>query len=59
MNGLLVPLLLLVLIMLLNGPALLVFWFSGLPFLDLCIGPLGGVDLGVGGISYVELLILL
>ena len=41
------------------GPTLLlVFWFNGLPFLVLCIGPLGGVDLGVGGISYVELLIL-
>ena len=57
-NGLLVLLLLLVLMMLLSGLTLLVFWFNGSLFLVHCIGPLGGVDLGVGGISYVELLIL-
>ena len=57
-DGLLVPLLLLVLMMLLNGPTLLVFWLSGLPFLGTLHWPASGLDLGVGGISYVELLIL-
>ena len=48
-----------VLTTLLIGPTLLVFWLNGLPFLELCIGPLGGgADLRVGGISFVELLIL-
>ena len=47
-SRLLVLLLLLVLMMLLSGPTLLVCWLNGLPFLELC----------VGGISYVDLLIL-
>ena len=44
--------------MLLIGPTLLVFWFSGFPFWGLFTGLLGGADLGFGGISYVDLLIL-
>ena len=47
-----------VLRMLLFGPILLVSWSSGFPFLGTLHWPAGCVDLGVGGISYVELLIL-
>ena len=35
-----------------------VFWLNGLPSWELCIGLAGGFDLGVGGISDVELLVL-
>ena len=44
--------------MLLIGPALLVSWSSGLLFLGSLHWPVGGADLAVGGVSYVELLIL-
>ena len=37
---------------------LLVFWLSGVSFLGSSHWPVHGGDLGVGGISYVELLIL-
>ena len=50
--------LLLVLRTLPMGPTLLVSWLSGWPFLGPLHWPAGGLDLGVGGISYVELLIL-
>ena len=40
------------------GPILLAFWLSGFLFLASLHWPAGGSDLGVGGISYVELLIL-
>ena len=43
---------------LLIGRISLVSWSSGLPFLGTLHWPAGGLDLGVGGISYVELLIL-
>ena len=43
---------------LLNGPMLLVSWLSGSPFLGSLHWPAGGLDLGVGGVSYVELIIL-
>ena len=43
---------------LLSGPKALVSWLSGSPFLVVFHWPAGGLDLGVGGISYVELLIL-
>ena len=39
---------------LLIGPALLVFWLNGFAFL----WPVGELDLWVGGVSFVELLIL-
>ena len=52
-NGLLV--LLLVLVLRIYTPSLLVKWFD---FLGSLHWPAGGVDLGVGGVSYVELLIL-
>ena len=51
-SGLLVQLLLLVLMMLLCGHTLLVSFLGSLHWL------FGRIDLGVGGISYVELLIL-
>ena len=47
-----------VLMMLLFGPTLLVSWLSGFPFLGTLHWPAGGLDLAVGGLSYVELLIL-
>ena len=53
--GLLVLLLLLVLMMLPYTPGLLVKWVA---FLGTLHWPAGGVDLGVGGISYVQQLIL-
>ena len=40
------------------GPTLQVSWLSGFPFLGSLHWLVGGLDLGVGGISYVELLIL-
>ena len=36
----------------------MVFWLNGSPFLGSLHLPDSGLDLGVGGISYVELLIL-
>ena len=57
-NGMLVLLLVLVLRMLLSGPTLLVFWSSSVAFQRSLHWLAGGVDLGVGGVSYVELLIL-
>ena len=47
-----------VLMMLLIGLTPLVFWLSGLPFLRSLHWPVGGLDLGVGGVSYAEFLIL-
>ena len=47
-----------VLMMLLFGRTLLVFWLSGCLFCVPFIGQWGDLDLGVGGISNVELLIL-
>ena len=44
--------------MLLFGLTLLGFWSSGCLFLSSLHWPVDGVDLGVGGVSYVELLIL-
>ena len=43
---------------LLNGPILLVSWLSGFPFLGRLHWPAGGLDLGVGGVSFIELLII-
>ena len=43
---------------LLFGPIPLVFWLSGSPFLGSLHWPTGGLDLGVDGVSFVELLIL-
>ena len=51
-------LLLSVLLILHFGPILLVSWLSGCSFLGTLHWPAGGSDLGVGGISYLELLIL-
>ena len=58
LNGSACLLLLSVLMTLVIGPFLLVFWLSGLLFWATLHWPVGGVNLGVGGISYVELLIL-
>ena len=41
-----------------GGLTHLVFWLSGFLFLVLDIGAVGRMELGVGGISYVEMLIL-
>ena len=57
-SGLLCLYLLSVLRTLLIGPTLLVSWLSGSPFLGTLHWPADGVDLGVGDISYVELLTL-
>ena len=57
-NGLTFPHLLSVLRTLLIGPTPVVSWLSGWPFLGTLHWPAGGLDLGVGGISYVELLIV-
>ena len=57
-SGLMFLHLLSVLMMLLIGLSLLVFWLSGFPFLVTLSWPVGGLDLGVGGTSYVELLTL-
>ena len=43
---------------LLIGPVPMVSWLNGFPFLGSLHWPAGGMDLGVGGISHVELLIL-
>ena len=40
------------------GLILLVFWLSGFSFLNSLHWPVGDLDLAVGGVSYVELLIL-
>ena len=40
------------------GPIFLVSWSSGVAFLGTLHWPAGGLDLGFGGISYVELLTL-
>ena len=40
------------------GPTLLVYWSSGFPFSGGLHWPTSGMDLGVGGICYLELLIL-
>ena len=47
-----------VLTMLLIGLTLLFFWLSGFPFWGTLHWPEDGLDLGVGGISYVDFLIL-
>ena len=57
-NGLMFLQLLSVLMMLLIGLILLVFWLSGFPFLGSLHWPVDGLDLGVGGIPHEELLIL-
>ena len=51
-------LLLSVLRILLFGLALLGFWFLWVSFLNSLHWPVGDLDLGVGGVSYVELLIM-
>ena len=48
-----------VVMMLLIGLTLLVFWLNGFPFWVSLHWPVDGLDLGVGDISYVELLIFL
>ena len=58
LNGLMCLHPLSVLMMLLIGPSLPVSWFNGWLFLVPCIGMQVVLDLGVGGVSYVELLIL-
>ena len=57
-SGLLFLHLLFALRTLLNALYILVSWLSGSPFLGSLHWPAGGLDLGVGGVSYVELLIL-
>ena len=57
-SGLLCLHLLTVLRTLLTGPLHLVSWLSGFPFLGSLHLPAGGLDLGVGGASNVELLII-
>ena len=57
-DGSLCLLLIFVLKTLLIGPTLLVYWSSGFPFLGSLHWPVGGMDLGVGGVSYLELLTL-
>ena len=57
-NGLRFHLLPFVLKTLLFGLILLVFWLSGSLFLNSLQWPVGDLDLGAGGVSYVELLIL-
>ena len=44
--------------MLLIGPSLSASWLNWLLFLGSLHWPVGGVDLGVGGVSHVELLAL-
>ena len=41
------------------GLRLLVFWSSGFLFLSSLHWPIGDLDLGVGGVSYVELLLIM
>ena len=58
LSGIKFLLLLFLMRMLIFGLIPLVFWLSGSLFLNSLHWPIGDLDLGVGSISYVELLIL-